>query len=96
MVWFILFKEIPCRQGPNRIMDNLGRAGWNLIVNKVSGGKSTDEELLATVEAELQTDTPGKQRAMNHALCEIGIRYSQFTRYLFYILKVYGDVPSAI
>ena len=63
--------------------DNLGRAGWNLIVHKVSGGKLTDdalEELLATIEAGLKTATPKKQWAMNHALCEIGIRYPQFTQ----------------
>ena len=62
--------------------DNLGRAGWNLIVHKVSDGKLTNtalEELLTTIEVELPTATPGKQWAMNHALCEIGIRYPQFT-----------------
>jgi 3-methyladenine DNA glycosylase AlkD len=62
--------------------DNLGRAGWDLIVHRVSGGKLTDaqlEALLARIEAELQKATPGKQWAVNHALCEIGIRYPQFT-----------------
>ncbi|KNY29291.1 DNA alkylation repair protein [Pseudobacteroides cellulosolvens] len=62
--------------------DNLGRAGWKLIVHKVSGGKLTNnvlEDLLTKIEAELQTAPPAKQWAMNHALCEIGISYPQFT-----------------
>ena len=62
--------------------DNLGRAGWKLIVNKISNGKLTNddlEELLKTIESELQTVTPKKQWAMNHALCQIGIDYPEFT-----------------
>ncbi|KPU44364.1 DNA alkylation repair enzyme [Oxobacter pfennigii] len=78
--------------------DNLGRAGWNLIVHKVSGGKLTNdvlEELLTTIKAELQTATPGKQWAMNHALCGIGIRYPQFTERCITLgeaLGVYKDL----
>jgi len=78
--------------------DNLGRAGWNLIVYKISDGKLTNialEELLATIESELQTATPGKQWAMNHALSEIGIRHPQFTERcitLGEILGVYRDL----
>lgn len=63
--------------------DNLGRAGWNLIVDKVSGGKMPDnvlEALLATITAELQAATPGRQWAMNHALCAIGYTYPHFTQ----------------
>ncbi len=78
--------------------DNLGRAGWNLIVHKISAGKLTDHELealLATIEIELQTASPGKQWAMNHALCEIGIRYPQFTERCITLgetLGVYRDL----
>jgi 3-methyladenine DNA glycosylase AlkD len=78
--------------------DNLGRAGWNLIVHNVSAGKLTDhelEELLATIEIELQTASPGKQWAMNHALCEIGIRYPQLTERCITLgetLGVYRDL----
>ncbi|MDF2872164.1 MAG: putative alkylation repair enzyme [Anaerocolumna sp.] len=62
--------------------DNLGRAGWNLVVYRVSEGKESEEALnkiLTTVEAELQTASPGKQWAMNHAMCEIGICYPDYT-----------------
>jgi 3-methyladenine DNA glycosylase AlkD len=62
--------------------DNLGRAGWNLVVYRVSEGNESEEALnkiLATVEAELQTASPGKQWAMNHAMCEIGICYPEYT-----------------
>ncbi|WP_099469437.1 DNA alkylation repair protein [Konateibacter massiliensis] len=62
--------------------DHLGRAGWNLIVHQVAEGKLTDgelEELLTTIKAKLQAATPKTQWAMNHALCEIGIRNPKFT-----------------
>lgn len=78
--------------------DNLGRAGWNLIVHTVSEGKLTNaalEELLTTIEAELQTVAKGKQWAMNHALCEIGIRYPEFTERCITLgetLGVYRDL----
>lgn len=78
--------------------DNLGRAGWNLIVHKISEGKSTNvalEELITMIEAQLQTATPGKQWAMNHALCEIGIRHPQFTERCITLgetLGVYRDM----
>ena len=81
--------------------DNLGRAGWKLIVYKISKGKlNTDdlEELLKTIESELQTTTPGKQWAMNHALCQIGISYPEFTNRcitLGEILGVYKDLKVA-
>ena len=63
--------------------DNLGRAGWNLIVHKISDGKFANDELegiLTTIEDELKTAPAAKQWAMNHALCEIGIRYPEFTQ----------------
>lgn len=78
--------------------DSLGRAGWNLIVHKISGGKlanETLEELLTTIETELQTAPPGKQWAMNHALCTIGINYPQFTERCIALgeaLGVYRDL----
>ncbi|AFL99997.1 MULTISPECIES: DNA alkylation repair protein [Desulfitobacterium] len=81
--------------------DNLGRAGWDLIVYKVSSGKLTNdalEELLTRIEAQLQTATPGKQWAMNHALCEIGIGYPQFTERCIALgetLGVYRDLKVA-
>lgn len=78
--------------------DNLGRAGWNLIVHKISQGKLSNtelEELLTRIEAELQNATPGKQWAMNHALSEIGISYPQFTERCINLgetLGVYRDL----
>lgn len=78
--------------------DHLGRAGWNLIVHKISGGKETDEPLeglLVTIKAELQTTTPGKQWAMNHALCAIGYTYPHFTQRCIALgetLGVYRDL----
>lgn len=78
--------------------DNLGRAGWKLIVHKISSGKLTNnvlEKFLATIELELQTTTPGKQWAMNHALCEIGICYPQYTERCITLgetLGVYRDL----
>lgn len=78
--------------------DNLGRAGWNLVVHRVSEGNLADEELnklLATVEAELQTASSGKQWAMNHALCEIGICYPGYTEECMLLgerLGVYRDM----
>ncbi len=78
--------------------DNLGRAGWNLIVHKVSGGKMPDdalEALLATITAELQLATPDKQWAMNHALCAIGFTYPHFTERCIALgetLGVYRDL----
>ena len=78
--------------------DNLGRAGWNLIVDQVSGGKMNDESLealLATITAELQAATPGKQWAMNHALCAIGYTYPHFTQRCIALgetLGVYRDL----
>lgn len=81
--------------------DNLGRAGWALMVHKISSGKLTDDvlkELLATITARLQTATPGTQWAMNHALSEIGIRYPQFTERCIRIgetLEVYKEMKVA-
>ncbi len=78
--------------------DHLGRAGWNLIVHKISRGKETDETLeglLATIKAELQTTTPGKQWAMNHALSAIGYTYPHFTEQCIALgetLGVYRDL----
>lgn len=81
--------------------DNLGRAGWKLIVNKISNGKFTTtdlEEILVIVESELQTVTPKKQWAMNHALCQIGIDYPEFTDRCITLgetLGVYKDLKVA-
>lgn len=78
--------------------DNLGQAGWKLIVYKVSHNNLKNDELeklLATIEAELKTSPPGKQWAMNHALCEIGISYPQFTERCITLgetLGVYQDL----
>lgn len=69
-----------------------------MIVYKVSKGKLPDtalEEILTTIEDQLQTVTPGKQWAMNHALCEIGIRYPQLTERCITLgetLGVYRDL----
>lgn len=81
--------------------DNLGRAGWKLIVYKISNDKLTTtdlEEILATVKSELQTATKGKQWAMNHALCQIGIDYPEFTDRCITLgetLGVYKDLKVA-
>ena len=81
--------------------DNLGRAGWKLIVYKISNGKLTNaeiEEILRTIEIELQVASPGKQWAMNHALCQIGIVYPEFTEECITLgetLGVYKDLKVA-
>ncbi|BCJ93856.1 DNA alkylation repair protein [Anaerocolumna cellulosilytica] len=81
--------------------DNLGRAGWELIALNISDGKQNHdelEEILTTVTRELQTATPGKQWAMNHALCEIGICYPMFTERCIKLgetLGVYKDLKVA-
>ncbi len=78
--------------------DNLGRAGWNLIVHKVSSGRLTEveiETLLDRIENELQTSSSGKQWAMNYALCQIGISYDKYTERCINLgetLGVYKDM----
>lgn len=70
-----------------------------MIVHKVSQGKLSDtalEEILTTIEDQLHTVTLGKKQwAMNHALCEIGIRYPQLTERCIILgetLGVYRDL----
>lgn len=81
--------------------DNLGRAGWKLIVHEIANDKldnSDLEEILKSIESELQTATPGKQWAMNHALCQIGISYPEFTERCINLgetLGVYKDLKVA-
>ena len=81
--------------------DNLGRAGWELIAQLISEKKPDHEELeeiLTTVTRELQTATSGKQWAMNHALCEMGICYPEFTERCIKLgeaLGVYKDLKVA-
>lgn len=92
------FADALAKEWSASLEDNLGRAGWNLIVHKVSGGKVPDntlEEILATITAELQSATPGKQWAMNHALCAIGYTYPHFTERCIALgetLGVYRDL----
>ncbi|NKF05673.1 DNA alkylation repair protein [Clostridium gasigenes] len=95
------YVDILMEEWANSTKDNLGRAGWKLIVHKISTGKLSDadlEDILANIETELQTANPGKQWAMNHALCQIGITYPQFTERCISIgetLGVYKDLKVA-
>ncbi len=78
--------------------DLIARAGWYLIVHFISRGKyhvAELEELLSIIEGNLQGATPQKQWAMNHALCEIGIKNPSFTKVCIDIgerLGVYRDL----
>ncbi|WP_300382803.1 DNA alkylation repair protein [Clostridium sp.] len=93
--------DVLAKEWATSIKDNLGRAGWKLIVHKISSGKLTNadiEEILSTIEIELQTATPGKQWAMNYALCQIGIEYPEFTEGCITLgetLGVYKDLKVA-
>ncbi|MBU3090349.1 DNA alkylation repair protein [Clostridium gasigenes] len=95
------YVDILMKEWANSTKDNLGRAGWKLIVHKISTGKLSDadlEDILANIETELQTANPGKQWAMNHALCQIGITYPQFTERCISIgetLGVYKNLKVA-
>lgn len=95
------YVDILMEEWANSTKDNLGRAGWKLIVYKISTGKLSDadlEDILTKIETELQTANPRKQWAMNHALCQIGITYPQFTEICISIgetLGVYKDLKVA-
>jgi 3-methyladenine DNA glycosylase AlkD len=62
--------------------ETYGRAGWNLAICLVQEDKLTNEELeflLSDIVQNLKNAVPRKQEAMNRCLCEIGIRYDEYT-----------------
>lgn len=95
------YVDVLIKEWTNSSEDNLGRAGWKLIVNKIANDKLENdslEEILKTIESELQTATTAKQWAMNHALCQIGISYPEFTERCINLgetLGVYKDLKVA-
>ena len=61
----------------------LGRAGWNLLTDKIMKRDSTGLDLdaiLKTIEAEILSAPKRKQHAMNHCLVEIGVHFPEFTQ----------------
>lgn len=91
-------REILIKEWTDSSEDNLGRAGWNLIVHKISSGSINDEEiqaLLVKIENDLQFANSGTQWAMNHALCQIGISFNRYTKACIQLgekLGVYKDL----
>lgn len=83
------------RQSPE---DLRGRAGWNLAVDRVQRGVCSPDEravLFAEVESGLQTAPAGKQWAMNHCLCMIGIHHDDWVERCLALgerLGVYRDM----
>ncbi|MGL4953280.1 MAG: DNA alkylation repair protein, partial [Culicoidibacterales bacterium] len=59
----------------------LARAGWSLVVAKVIANNEPEKipTYLTKIEAELQQAKGKHQEMMNRALCEIGIRYPEYT-----------------
>lgn len=60
--------------------ESLGRAGWKLVVARVSDKKKPPldvEGLLAEIEAGLRQAAPRTQWAMNHALVAIAVRHPE-------------------
>jgi hypothetical protein len=62
--------------------DLCGRAGWNLATDQVHRDALTEGDitfLMGEIEAKLVSAPLNKQWAMNHCLCEIGIRKDSWT-----------------
>lgn len=61
----------------------VGRAGWMLLIAKILD-RDTDgldfDAILETIAAEILSAPRRKQEAMNRCLCEIGIRYPDYTQ----------------
>lgn len=60
--------------------ESLGRAGWRLVVDRVSDKKAKPldaESLLTEIEVGLRAAPPRIQWAMNHALVEIAMRHPE-------------------
>lgn len=78
----------------------LARAGWSLVVAKIIAQNELEKipAYLMKIEAELQQARGKHQDIMNRALCEIGIRYPEYTEQCLAIgekLGVYKDVKVA-
>ncbi|MGL5915724.1 MAG: DNA alkylation repair protein, partial [Culicoidibacterales bacterium] len=78
----------------------LARAGWSLVVAKVIANNEPEKipTYLTKIEAELQQAKGKHQEMMNRALCEIGIRYPEYTEQCLAIgekIGVYKDVKVA-
>ena len=60
----------------------LGRAGWNLLIDKITKHDADDIDLdtiLKRIEAGILSAPKRKQDAMNRCLVEIGIHFPEFT-----------------
>ena len=60
----------------------LGRICWNLLVDVISEKKPLPlpiDEILSYIENKMKEAAKPKQEAMNHCLCEIGIRMPEYT-----------------
>lgn len=79
----------------------VGRAGWNLLIAKVTDKQTAEldlEALLAKIENELVEAPERKRWAMNRFLCEIGIRLPDYTARCIALgekLGVYADMRVA-
>ncbi|MGL4624500.1 MAG: DNA alkylation repair protein [Culicoidibacterales bacterium] len=78
----------------------LARAGWSLVVAKIINKKELEKipSYLTKIEREMQQAKGKHQDVMNRALCEIGIRYPEYTERCLAIgekLGVYKDVKVA-
>ena len=61
----------------------LGRAGWNLLNDRITKGETDGldfDALLKTIEAGILSAPKRKQEAMNRCLVEIGIHFPEFTQ----------------
>ena len=61
----------------------LGRAGWDLVIARLQRGQLQGldfDALLQKIEAEVKSAPKRKQDAMNRTLCEIGIRFPEWTQ----------------
>ena len=78
--------------------DLIKRSGWYLMVYNIQDGKYSSEELdeiLEVIKENLVNSLDKTQWAMNHALCEIGIRNTEYTNTCLQIgenLGVYKDM----
>lgn len=90
------------REWCNNSDDRIARAGWGLIVAKLMDKAENVEtkfaDYLASIENKLVDAQPKTQEMMNRALCEIGIRYPDYTQQCLAIgekLGVYRDQKVA-
>lgn len=104
LIFNTLAKTSAARQLEEKWRDSddelLGRAGWTIIVAKIIAKEQLQKipDYLALIESQMQQAQGKKQDIMNRALCEIGIRYPEYTRQCLAIgekLGVYKEVKVA-